>query len=982
MNSSTHGSGRTTGPRRSWVRMMAAVLALGIGAVGAPLVAAAPVGATTPATWYVSSTGSDTRSCATSATACATITHALTLASPGDTIDVSGTIHDNVTITSAEGTSGDPITITGASAPPNSPAVVNGSASGIDFLVLGGVVLDHLTMTNGAAGVYIVNNASASVTNSTVSGNGGQSGGGIYNSYFGTLTVTNSTVTGNTATYSSGQGGYGGGIYSAGTATIVSSTITSNTVTGGYGQGGGLWEGLNPTTVIASTIDGNTASGSGGGIFNAGSTVDLGASIVAGNTANGSGNNCSGTSNYVSLNYNLSNDSTCFLIASHDQPGVNSFSVGALAANGGPTQTMLPASNGAAAGKIPTGTTLASIQVCAGTDQRGVSRPDVAAGETECTVGATEAVAGVAPGAITSASSASFPVGTAGSFPMAATGTPTPSFSEAGSLPVGVSLSPNGILSGTPGTGTWGSYPLAITAANGVVPSTTQSFTLTVPAVAPSAPSSVQAAVPSGGGLTNGAVVSWTAPLSSGGSAISSYGITPTDQTTSTRLSTVVASGGSTTTGTVTGLTAGHSYIFTVSAANGVGSSGLSASSNAVVPVAVAPTQSSSATTVNPAASAGTSVGTSGSAGSIAATASGGTGTLTVSTFPSAPVAGFSGGGTYFDLSVSPSLTPFTGVSFTVCGVSPSNGVQWWNPATQTYSEVSDQTAPIGSGQCSTVIVNASTSPSVAGLYGTVFVVPAAATPPTPAAGYWLVGSDGGVFSFGTPFYGSTGNLKLNQPVFAITPTSAGKGYWFVARDGGVFTYGDGVFHGSVPALGIHIANIVGMAADTATGGYWLVGSDGGVYAFGAPFDGSVPGLRQHVSNIVGISATADGGGYYLASSTGAVYAFGDAKYRGGANTLARINAAIVGISVDSATGGYWLAGSDGGIYAYGAPYHGSGGGSRLNQPVVGISATADGSGYYLVAGDGGVFSYNAPFLGSGGGEHLNAPMVGIAVAE
>jgi sugar lactone lactonase YvrE len=257
----------------------------------------------------------------------------------------------------------------------------------------------------------------------------------------------------------------------------------------------------------------------------------------------------------------------------------------------------------------------------------------------------------------------------------------------------------------------------------------------------------------------------------------------------------------------------------------------------------------------------------------------------------------------------------------------------------------------------------------------------ASVTVPSPSTGYWTVAGDGGVFSFGPSFYGSTGSLKLNQPVFAITSTVDGKGYWFVARDGGVFTYGDGVFHGSVPALGIHVANIVGMAADTATGGYWLVGSDGGVYAFGAPFDGSVPALGQHLSNIVGMAATADGGGYYLVSSTGAVYPFGDATNQGGADTLAHLNAPIVGISVDSATGGYWEAGSDGGVYAFGAPFEGSAGGTGLNAPVVGISATTSGSGYYLVALDGGVFSFNAPFLGSMGGEHLNAPMVGIVVA-
>jgi hypothetical protein len=38
---------------------------------------------------------------------------------------------------------------------------------------------------------------------------------------------------------------------------------------------------------------------------------------------------------------------------------------------------------------------------------------------------------------------------------------------------------------------------------------------------------------------------------------------------------------------------------------------------------------------------------------------------------------------------------------------------------------------------------------------------------PTPDdGGYWLVASDGGVFSFGTAaFYGSTGGTTLNQPI-------------------------------------------------------------------------------------------------------------------------------------------------------------------------------------------------------------------------
>ena len=47
------------------------------------------------------------------------------------------------------------------------------------------------------------------------------------------------------------------------------------------------------------------------------------------------------------------------------------------------------------------------------------------------------------------------------------------------------------------------------------------------------------------------------------------------------------------------------------------------------------------------------------------------------------------------------------------------------------------------------------------------------AGPPRSTHGYWLVGHDGGIFSFGSAqFYGSTGNLHLQRPVVGITPTA------------------------------------------------------------------------------------------------------------------------------------------------------------------------------------------------------------------
>ena len=62
----------------------------------------------------------------------------------------------------------------------------------------------------------------------------------------------------------------------------------------------------------------------------------------------------------------------------------------------------------------------------------------------------------------------------------------------------------------------------------------------------------------------------------------------------------------------------------------------------------------------------------------------------------------------------------------------------------------------------------------------------------TPAGhGYWLVASDGGVFSFGdAAFHGSTGGMRLNQPVVGMAAGPDGSGYWLVASDGGVFAFG------------------------------------------------------------------------------------------------------------------------------------------------------------------------------------------------
>jgi hypothetical protein len=253
--------------------------------------------------------------------------------------------------------------------------------------------------------------------------------------------------------------------------------------------------------------------------------------------------------------------------------------------------------------------------------------------------------------------------------------------------------------------------------------------------------------------------------------------------------------------------------------------------------------------------------------------------------------------------------------------------------------------------------------------------------------GYWLVGSDGGIFSFGqAQFYGSTGSLRLQRPVVGIVPTADHGGYWLDASDGGVFSYGDTQFYGSIPGLGLHPAGsglpnslnapIVGMVPSIDDNGYFMVASDGGVFAFGdAHFAGSCPGIGGCSGSAVAVMPDASGNGYWLVTSSGSVYTFGDAPYFGAPGV------GTVTSAVPSPDGrGYLVLLSDGEVFHYGdAAAFGSPPTSAFNflDPATSIFSTSDGAGYWVGSALGAVYNFgDAPYDGSMAGTPLNGPII------
>ncbi|MEM7736198.1 MAG: right-handed parallel beta-helix repeat-containing protein [Deinococcota bacterium] len=205
-------------------------------------------------TYTVTTVGDGIGSCNAS-NECDTLREAINAAANGDTIDVSGLAGQTITLTGdLPEITVDNLTIDGG--------------TGAKVTIDGGG--NHTIFDHRGGGTFEVNNLV--VTGGTGVVDGVILGGAIF-SENGNVTVTNSIISGNTADL-------GGGILSLGTVIVINSAISGNEA----GNGGGIWS-RGTITVTNSTVSGNQAT-TGGGIMSRGATaVTLENSLVLGNDA-------------------------------------------------------------------------------------------------------------------------------------------------------------------------------------------------------------------------------------------------------------------------------------------------------------------------------------------------------------------------------------------------------------------------------------------------------------------------------------------------------------------------------------------------------------------------------------------------------------------------------------------------------------------------------------------------------------------------
>ena len=397
--------------------------------------------AQTGATWYVATTGSDSNSCSSAASPCATINGSLGKAAAGDTIKVAvGTytsmdgwvVEISKSITLSGGWNASFTAQTGRS-------TINGQGARRGIVIFSGsVVIDHFTIQNAfaqfdsGAGAGILNQGTLLLSNSIVSGNESQStGGGIWNR--GMLTINDSIISDNGAGSAGTGAGGGGGIENNGfgsTVILNNSTVSNNLMRGGF-SGSGISnsgnlvlnnsvvsgnmghtaiedQGRGSITLNNSTISGNpfggiskqdgaiivnnsTITNNGSGISLYLGDITMQNSLLAGNIAGYVTSDCYG--NMISLGYNLigqKSDSCRLTPTTGDLVGTSAKPINPRLAplqnNGGSTLTHALMSGSPALNAGNPAMPGSGGNACLAADQRGVARPI----DDRCDIGAYE----------------------------------------------------------------------------------------------------------------------------------------------------------------------------------------------------------------------------------------------------------------------------------------------------------------------------------------------------------------------------------------------------------------------------------------------------------------------------------------------------------------------------------------------------------------------------------------------------------------
>jgi hypothetical protein len=416
--------------------------------------------------------------------------------------------------------------------------------------------------TGGGLYVYVTTGYSATITGSTFTGNkvetGPGPGGGIYaggESASNQITVSNSRIVGNTTASNTGNGvdvaGAPGNLENnwwgcnAGPGNSSCDTVSLN-AGGSYTPVLTLSISASPTqvatngstTLTAKLNDNGTCTGYSGNAcyvpdgtpvsFSGGSLGTANPSSTSFSSGSASSTFSAGNSTgTASVSATVDNQTVSTNISIGAPPTITSgnaatFTVGT---NGSFTVTTSgsPAASVSESGSLPSGVSFVNngngTATISGTPNPGTG------GQYGFTITAQN---GYSPNAmqsftltvdqapsINSSNHTTFGFGSFGTFTVTTAAGTYPSattFSESGSLPNGVNFSNSGVLSGTPTQA--GSFPITITAANGISPNATQSFTLSV--IQGSTSISVNTVSPSSeaygqdGTVTITAVLSWT----------------------------------------------------------------------------------------------------------------------------------------------------------------------------------------------------------------------------------------------------------------------------------------------------------------------------------------------------------------------------------------------------------------------------------------------------------------------------------------